>query len=110
MNSIIFPLTCFADRVSQTLQVYTIASVFDFVLVDAPCSGSGLFRKDPSALNEWSTDAVSFCANSSGIPPNVCLSIILILYYNQVFRAFLLLSAHSDIRYQQNYLSHLDLL
>lgn len=35
---------------------------FDFVLVDAPCSGSGLFRKDPSALNEWSTDAVSFCA------------------------------------------------
>jgi len=35
---------------------------FDFVLVDAPCSGSGLFRKDPSALNEWSTEAVSFCA------------------------------------------------
>lgn len=33
MNSIIFPLTCFADRVSQTLHVYTIASVFDFVLV-----------------------------------------------------------------------------
>jgi len=35
---------------------------FDFVLVDAPCSGSGLFRKDPSALNEWSTEVVSFCA------------------------------------------------
>jgi 16S rRNA C967 or C1407 C5-methylase (RsmB/RsmF family)/NOL1/NOP2/fmu family ribosome biogenesis protein len=35
---------------------------FDFVLVDAPCSGSGLFRKDPSALNEWSPEAVSFCA------------------------------------------------
>ncbi len=35
---------------------------FDAVLVDAPCSGSGLFRKDNRALAEWSTDAVQLCA------------------------------------------------
>ena len=36
---------------------------FDVVLIDAPCSGSGLFRKDPRALNEWSQDAVNLCAS-----------------------------------------------
>lgn len=35
---------------------------FDFVVVDAPCSGSGLFRKDERAINEWNTDLVDFCA------------------------------------------------
>lgn len=35
---------------------------FDFVLVDAPCSGSGLFRKDEKAMNEWNTELVGFCA------------------------------------------------
>ena len=29
---------------------------FDTILVDAPCSGSGMFRKDPAAMNEWSAD------------------------------------------------------
>lgn len=40
----------------------SLGAFFDLVLVDAPCSGSGLFRKDPSALKAWSLDAVSFCA------------------------------------------------
>lgn len=39
-----------------------LGTFFDVVLVDAPCSGSGLFRKDPDAMNEWSQDAVVFCA------------------------------------------------
>jgi len=36
---------------------------FDFVVVDAPCSGSGLFRKDEKAMDEWSPDLVDFCAS-----------------------------------------------
>lgn len=36
---------------------------FDVVLIDAPCSGEGLFRKDPSAAKEWSTHHVTLCAN-----------------------------------------------
>ncbi|KAF5271284.1 hypothetical protein FQR65_LT17645 [Abscondita terminalis] len=27
---------------------------FDLVLIDAPCSGSGMFRKDSGAIDEWS--------------------------------------------------------
>ena len=35
---------------------------FDLVIVDAPCSGSGLFRKDPEAANGWSADSVALCS------------------------------------------------
>jgi len=38
-----------------------IHSFFDVVLVDAPCSGSGMFRKDPAAMNEWSEGNVNLC-------------------------------------------------
>lgn len=35
---------------------------FDRVLVDAPCSGEGMFRRDPQAVNEWSPQGVEACA------------------------------------------------
>lgn len=35
---------------------------FDIVVLDAPCSGSGLFRRDPNAMNEWSPDNVQLCS------------------------------------------------
>ncbi len=35
---------------------------FDIILVDAPCSGEGLIRKDPAAMNEWSEQNVMLCA------------------------------------------------
>ncbi len=36
---------------------------FDTILVDAPCSGSGLFRKDEDAIGEWSLNNVRQCSN-----------------------------------------------
>ncbi len=39
-----------------------LTGFFDLVVVDAPCSGSGLFRKDPEAMSHWSLSAVSHCA------------------------------------------------
>lgn len=36
--------------------------LFDVIVIDAPCSGEGLFRRDPEAANEWSMTAVSNCA------------------------------------------------
>lgn len=36
---------------------------FDLVLVDAPCSGEGMFRKDLKALEMWKRENVKLCAN-----------------------------------------------
>lgn len=36
---------------------------FDCIVVDAPCSGEGMFRKDPIVRQEWSNDAVNLCAS-----------------------------------------------
>lgn len=38
-----------------------LAGFFDVILVDAPCSGEGLFRKDPDAIKEWSIENVDLC-------------------------------------------------
>ena len=39
----------------------SLTEVFDVVLADVPCSGEGMFRKDPVAVEEWSTDNVQVC-------------------------------------------------
>jgi 16S rRNA C967 or C1407 C5-methylase (RsmB/RsmF family)/NOL1/NOP2/fmu family ribosome biogenesis protein len=39
-----------------------LENYFDVIVVDAPCSGSGLFRRDPGAIKEWSESNVQLCA------------------------------------------------
>lgn len=39
-----------------------MAEFFDYLIVDAPCSGEGLFRKDPQSRERWSESAVEACA------------------------------------------------
>jgi 16S rRNA C967 or C1407 C5-methylase (RsmB/RsmF family)/NOL1/NOP2/fmu family ribosome biogenesis protein len=39
-----------------------LENFFDLILVDAPCSGEGLFRKDPEAMREWSPEQVQLCS------------------------------------------------
>ena len=34
---------------------------FDLILCDVPCSGEGMFRKDPNAISEWSAQNVEKC-------------------------------------------------
>lgn len=41
----------------QRLQGY-----FDMIVIDAPCSGSGMFRKDGEAVEEWSLQNVEYCS------------------------------------------------
>ena len=36
--------------------------MFDVILVDAPCSGEGLFRRDASAIQQWSVDNTNLCS------------------------------------------------
>lgn len=40
-----------------------LGNFFDAIVVDAPCSGEGMFRKDPGAINEWSENNVILCAD-----------------------------------------------
>ncbi len=53
-------VTCeLPEKLSQKFQGY-----FDKILVDAPCSGEGMFRKNAKeALAEWSEENVALCAN-----------------------------------------------
>jgi 16S rRNA C967 or C1407 C5-methylase (RsmB/RsmF family)/NOL1/NOP2/fmu family ribosome biogenesis protein len=40
-----------------------IADIFDLIIVDAPCSGEGLFRKHPDSVAEWSPGNAIHCAS-----------------------------------------------
>ncbi|HZK95313.1 MAG TPA: RNA methyltransferase [Prolixibacteraceae bacterium] len=39
-----------------------LEGLFDLILVDAPCSGEGLFRRDAAAISHWSVDSTKLCA------------------------------------------------
>lgn len=54
--------TVVANEEPQKL-VPKFAGFFDRILVDAPCSGEGMFRKDPQAISYWNPDYPSECAN-----------------------------------------------
>ena len=45
------------EKIAQSFEEF-----FDVVVVDAPCSGEGMFRKDETAVKEWSEDNVKMCA------------------------------------------------
>lgn len=49
----------------------TLPAYFDRVLLDSPCSGEGMFRKDPEAMTYWSKEYPDECAErSKGILEN----------------------------------------
>lgn len=41
----------------------SLPGFFDIILADVPCSGEGMFRKDPKAVEDWSIDTVALCAS-----------------------------------------------
>lgn len=47
---------------SDPKQFKKLSTFFDIILVDAPCSGEGLMRKEPAAISEWSEDNVILCS------------------------------------------------
>ena len=53
---------CVVCREEPKRLAETFPSFFDRVLVDAPCSGEGMFRKDETAIAEWSPENVIRCA------------------------------------------------
>ena len=51
--------------VSRDPSAFGSAPVFDLMLTDVPCSGEGMFRKDPRAVAEWTAELPAFCAARS---------------------------------------------
>ncbi|TWT12393.1 RsmF rRNA methyltransferase first C-terminal domain-containing protein [Streptococcus sp. sy004] len=47
-----------ADRLAKVFPNY-----FDLIVFDGPCSGEGMFRKDPEAIQYWTVDYPSQCAD-----------------------------------------------
>ena len=46
---------------NEPAHIGRLENYFDLVLVDAPCSGEGMFRKDPASRDEWSKENVMQC-------------------------------------------------
>ena len=46
-----------AERLAERFEEH-----FDKVLIDAPCSGEGMFRKEEAAVTDWSQETVEMCA------------------------------------------------
>ena len=48
---------CYPEQIPESWN-----SSFDGVLVDAPCSGEGMFRREPESRNEWTPEQAAGCA------------------------------------------------
>lgn len=51
--------------VSRDPSAFGNTPLFDVVVADVPCSGEGMFRKDPKAVEDWSLETVYFCTARS---------------------------------------------
>lgn len=70
---------------NDAAQIASSGIMFDVIVVDAPCSGEGLFRKDPAAIDEWSVENVNLCSSrQSSILDDIknCLNQNGLLFYS----------------------------
>lgn len=44
--------------VSPTMLSGSLTGLFDYIFVDAPCGGEGMFRKDPATISEWKNERI----------------------------------------------------
>jgi 16S rRNA C967 or C1407 C5-methylase (RsmB/RsmF family)/NOL1/NOP2/fmu family ribosome biogenesis protein len=47
---------------NDPMEFSSMENYFDLIIIDAPCSGSGLFRRDPALVAEWSEEQVERCS------------------------------------------------
>lgn len=87
---------------------------YDLILIDAPCSGEGMFRKEKDALTQWSLNKVNQCAgiqkNIMQIADSLCAKDGYIVYstctWNQKENEDILYSYISDGKYSPIKIEH----
>lgn len=47
---------------NDPVEIGRLTHLFDVIVTDVPCSGEGMFRKDPESMKEWSVNNVNLCA------------------------------------------------
>ena len=57
---------CVVTNASPAELAVKFPSFFDRIVVDAPCSGEGMFRKEADAVTMWSPENVALCAKRQG--------------------------------------------
>ena len=64
LNEVVVKWGCKNVAVTNNRPVDFVQSgmLFDLLIVDAPCSGEGMFRKDPEARGEWNIGSAQMCS------------------------------------------------
>lgn len=69
--------------------VERFSGFFDKILVDAPCSGEGMFRKEPEMVKSWNTEMLDFCRKEQTAILEACARLLrpggLLLYSTCTF-------------------------
>lgn len=69
--------------------VERFSGFFDKILVDAPCSGEGMFRKEPEMVKSWNTEMLDFCRKEQAAILEACARLLrpggLLLYSTCTF-------------------------
>ena len=60
-NAAVWGDPCVMVTSSDPERFLMLPETFDIIICDVPCSGEGMFRKDPKALEQWSPETVSLC-------------------------------------------------
>lgn len=53
-----------------------LPNFFDKILIDAPCSGEGMFRKEPDMVKSWNEEMLAFCQKEQGEILEACAGML----------------------------------
>ena len=84
------------ERIAERLPNF-----FDKILVDAPCSGEGMFRKEPDMVKSWDADMLAFCRSEQAKILEACAPMLKaggMLLYSTVYGLRQTLSAQAEGR------------
>jgi len=83
-----------------------VPPIFDLILIDAPCSGEGMFRKDPKSIQEWSPSNQNICVQRQSkileIIPEKCANEGYLIYSTCTF------NAHENIHQVEKFMASRD--